>query len=71
MLVITRAPGEMFYLDGPGFPRITVKVLRTQGQEVRIGVDADRSIKILRAELEVRDNHPVLPFTEEQTCTID
>jgi carbon storage regulator CsrA len=59
MFVVIRYPDEQFFIDPPGLPRITVKVLRVRDGAVRIGVDADRSIKIIREELdkEVQDVH--------------
>ena len=47
MLVLTRKNKEQIQI-GDG---ITVTVLRVKGKSVRIGVDAPRDVRILRAEL--------------------
>ena len=47
MLVLTRKPGEKVVIDGG----ITVSVLEVDGNRVRIGIDAPRSVTILRGEL--------------------
>ncbi len=49
MLVLTRRMGERIFIDGG---RVVVKVLGFHGKSVRLGLDADASTRILRAELE-------------------
>ena len=49
MLVLSRKEGQEILFPNLG---ITVEVLRVKGNNVRIGVDAPRSIRILRSELE-------------------
>jgi carbon storage regulator len=44
MLVITRRPGESFAIG----PDITVHVVQVRGEQVRIAIEAPRSIRIAR-----------------------
>ncbi len=55
MLVLTRKPGEKIVI-GEG---IIITVLSADGGRVRIGIDAPKSVPILRAEL-VFDQEPAL-----------
>ncbi len=47
MLVLTRKPNESVVIDG----RITVTILRVQGDKVRLGIEAPKGIPIRRTEL--------------------
>jgi carbon storage regulator len=47
MLVLTRKPGEKIVIGH----NITVTVCETEGNKVRIAIDAPRHVRILRAEL--------------------
>lgn len=47
MLVLARKEGETLELSHG----ITVRVVRIKGNAVRIGIEADRSIKVKRGEL--------------------
>ena len=49
MLVLTRKQEENVVIDDV----ITVKILKVQGQTVRLGFDAPRDVKIRRGELRV------------------
>lgn len=49
MLVLTRKPGEQIRIGND----ITVTVVETRGNRVRISIDAPRAVNIRRAELEV------------------
>lgn len=51
MLVLTRKVREQIRIG----ENITITILRVQGQAVRVGIDAPRSVRVVRAEL------PVLP----------
>jgi carbon storage regulator len=48
MLILTRRPGEALRIDGEN---VSVAVMAVQGDRVRIGVLADRSVPVLREEL--------------------
>ena len=48
MLVLSRKVGEQISIGN----NITVTVLRTSGNQVRIGIDAPTSISIVRSELQ-------------------
>lgn len=48
MLVLDRREGEAITVDGPA----CITILRLKGGRVKIGVEADRTVKVMRAELE-------------------
>jgi carbon storage regulator len=50
MLVLTRRPGEEIVIDG----HIRIRVLVTQGNQVRLGITAPKSVSIQREELLAR-----------------
>ena len=52
MLVLTRDEGESIKIDDD----IIVRIISVRGRHVRIGIDAPQEVKILRTELEDRDN---------------
>jgi len=52
MLVITRRPGEDIIIRTPEGRVVTVRAIRIAGDRVRIGVDADRSVKVNREEID-------------------
>lgn len=54
MLVVTREPGNGKSVIKIG-DSITVTVVNVQGDRVQVGVEAPRSISILRGELEPRE----------------
>lgn len=47
MLVLTRKLDESIVIDG----RITVTILRVQGNKVRLGIEAPKEVGVLRLEL--------------------
>ena len=47
MLILSRKPGETVVIDG----RIRVKVIRVEGDVVKIGIDAPADISIHRQEV--------------------
>ncbi len=47
MLVLTRKPGESIVIDG----RITVKIVRLEGDAVKVGVEAPADVPIHREEI--------------------
>jgi carbon storage regulator len=51
MLILTRRPDESIVLTTPEGQEIQFFVLGVKGNQVRIGIEADESIKILRSEL--------------------
>jgi carbon storage regulator len=64
MLVLSRKVGEEIVIPELG---IRIEVLRTNRNQVRIGIDAPDSIKILRGELSFED---VSPRVEEYPLSI-
>ena len=50
MLVLTRRPGEQLIIAGD----IVVTVVAIEGNKVRIGVDAPRSVRVDREEVHKR-----------------
>ncbi|MBI4299965.1 MAG: carbon storage regulator [Chloroflexi bacterium] len=55
MLVLSRKPGEAVVMNG----NIVVTVLEVEGEKVRLGIEAPRTVDILRRELcdEVREQN--------------
>lgn len=49
MLILSRKPGESIVIDG----RITVKVMRVEGDVVKIGIEAPAEVPVHRAEVYV------------------
>jgi carbon storage regulator len=47
MLILSRKPGETVVIDG----RIRVKVIRVEGDVVKIGIDAPSEVSIHRQEV--------------------
>lgn len=47
MLVLTRRPGESIVIGDD----VTVTVLEVRGDQIRIGIDAPRSVKVHREEV--------------------
>ena len=47
MLVLSRRPGESVIIGG----EITVKVIEVRGDQIRIGIEAPRSVKVYREEI--------------------
>ena len=50
MLVLGRAPGEAIVIETPAGP-VRVEVLEVHRGQVRLGIEADRAIEILRSEI--------------------
>ena len=55
MLILSRKPGESLIIDG----RITVKVVRLDGDVVKLGIEAPNDIPVHREEvyLEIQKNN--------------
>jgi len=62
MLVLTRKVREQIRIGD----NIVITILRVQGQAVRVGIDAPRSIRVVRAELPVLPEMVALAETEEE-----
>ena len=65
MLVLSRKTGEELVIDGD----IRVRVLRITGGKVRLGIEAPTHCRIVRAELEQRDDFASLAF-DSPTCSV-
>lgn len=63
MLVLSRKLGEELVIDGD----IRVRVLRIAGGKVRLGIEAPTHCRIVRAELEERDDFAPTAF-DPRTC---
>jgi carbon storage regulator len=50
MLILTRRVGEKLIID----ENVTVSVLGVKGQQVRIGIEAPRDVKVNREEIHQR-----------------
>jgi len=55
MLILSRKPGESIVIDG----HITVKVMRVEGDVVKIGIEAPSEVPVHRAEVyaEIQKNN--------------
>jgi carbon storage regulator len=55
MLILSRKPGESIVIDG----RIVVKVVRLEGDSVKIGIEAPREVPVHRQEVydEIQGNN--------------
>ena len=47
MLILSRKPGESIVIDG----KITVKIMRLEGDVVKLGIDAPREVPVHRQEV--------------------
>lgn len=47
MLVLSRQPGESVIIDGG----ITVQILKVEGDTIKVGIEAPKSVSIYRKEL--------------------
>lgn len=47
MLVLTRRPGEKVIIDG----KIVITIVEVRGDQIRLGIDAPRSVKVYREEV--------------------
>jgi carbon storage regulator len=47
MLILSRKPGESIVIDG----RITVKIIRLEGDMVKLGIDAPKEVPVHRQEV--------------------
>ena len=47
MLVLTRKAGERIVIDD----QITVTVLKVQGHQIRLGIEAPKEVPVMREEL--------------------
>jgi carbon storage regulator len=58
MLVLTHKLAEKLYIG----PDICITIVRVEGSQVRIGIEAPREVPVVRAELLARDgNSPARP----------
>jgi carbon storage regulator len=55
MLILSRKPGESIVIDG----RITVKIIRLEGDMVKLGIEAPREVPVHRQEVydEIQKNN--------------
>jgi|TARA_R110000765_G_scaffold204162_1_gene309191 carbon storage regulator CsrA len=58
MLILTRKPGQSLIISVPGHDPVEVLVTSTSKGSVKLGIDADKAINVVRAEL--------LPKTQPQ-----
>jgi carbon storage regulator len=62
MLILSRKPGESIVIDG----RIVVKIMRLEGDLVKVGIEAPAAVPVHRQEVydEIqRNNHEALTET--------
>ena len=73
MLILSRKPGESIVIDG----RIIVKIIRLEGDIVKLGIEAPREVPVHRQEVyeeiqknnqaALTDNRPALPRLSTST----
>ena len=51
MLVLTRHPGETLTITSPGMNPIVITTIETRRNRVRLGIDADDNVKVVRTEI--------------------
>jgi len=57
MLVLSRREGEKIIIGDS----ITITIVRTSGDKVRVGIDAPNDVLVLRGELEVHNEGQRIP----------
>lgn len=63
MLVLSRKKDEQIILKGENFKDIKITVVRIDNyNKVRIGIEADQGVSILRSELETRSKLETKPI---------
>jgi carbon storage regulator len=65
MLILSRRPGESIIIDG----RITVKIMRLEGDVVKVGIEAPLQVPVHRQEVHEeiqKNNHEALNQTVGQ-----
>ena len=53
MLVLSRKKDEQIVLKGPNMEDIRITIVRIDHNKVRVGIDAEKEITVLRSELEL------------------
>lgn len=56
MLVLTRKSSEQIFIGD----EVVVTILKVQGHTVRIGIEAPKNVRVLRAELPKFDDQPIV-----------
>jgi len=64
MLILTRYPGQGIIIDD----QIVVRILKNEGREVSIGIDAPKHIKINREEVQQRIDASLLDLPSQVSC---
>ena len=67
MLVLTRKASEAIKIDGPA----TITILSTNGNRIKIGIDAPRDVKVLRGELLDREREAAPLKPAEDAVLVD
>jgi carbon storage regulator len=64
MLILSRRPGESLTIGD----NITVTVVSINGNQIRLGIDAPRDVRVLRDEIykAIRDENKAAAATQEQ-----
>ena len=62
MLVLSRKPGEQIQIG----ENVTITVIEIRGNRAKIGIEAPRSVDVVRGELDRR--HDVTPAYSQTVC---
>lgn len=67
MLILSRKPGESIVIDG----RIVVKIIRLEGDAVKVGIEAAREVPVHRQEVydEIQANNKEALTNQRQTLS--
>lgn len=65
MLVLSRKKDETIILRGPNMEDIRITIVRIDNKnKVRVGIEADKEVTVLRSELSGRSGAPKEPLNE-------
>ncbi len=67
MLVLSRKKNESIVINGD----IRIEVLQIKGKQIRLGITAPASMKVLRSELPAREKTPTSDVPRTETRIID
>jgi carbon storage regulator CsrA len=63
MLVLSRKKDEVIILKQPGQEDIRITVVRIDNRnKVRLGIEADKKVTVIRSELEISNNETCYPI---------
>ena len=67
MLVLSRKKNESIVING----NIRIEVLQIKGKQIRLGITAPSSMKVLRSELPIRESNFKTPARKTETRVLE